>query len=132
MNLSRDQFYLVLGIAVFIVTAIILYFFTRLSILWVLAIATLVSIASDIIIVIDNERRNKAPDAKFHHRNELVGEMGTVIEDFITEQAGYTGKIEINSEKWKARCDQEPLKQGDQVRIIDRQGMTFTVVRSEE
>ena len=130
--MSRDQFYLVFGIAVFVVTAVILYFFTQLPIIWNLAIATLVSIASDIVIVIDNERRNKTPDAKFHHRNELVGETATVIENFTRDEDIFSGKIEINNEKWKASCRQEPLEQGDRVRIIDRQGMIFIVVRCEE
>lgn len=125
--MTRDNFYLVLGIAVFLVSFLVLYLFTELSIIWDLIIAFLISIASDIVIVVDNERRNTAPDAKFHHKNELVGETATVAEDFIMDNGTYTGRVEIHNEKWKARSHKGILKRDDPVRIIDRKGMIFIV-----
>lgn len=125
--MNRDKIYIVSGTVIFITTVILLLFFTDLSILSITGIVFLVSIASDIIIVIDNDRRNTAPDAKFHHRNELVGEIAHVLEEFRAENGICAGKIKIRGETWNARSGNGDLKPGDKVRIIDRAGMIFTV-----
>lgn len=127
--MNRDKLYIVSGTVVFIITFILLLFVTELSIIRITGIALLVSLASDVVIIFDNDRRNTAPDAKFHHRNELVGEIAQVLEEFRIESGSYTGKINIRGETWDARSSTRELKPGDRVRIIDRTGMTFTVER---
>ena len=126
--MSRDNIYLLLGVVIFIVAFIVLSATTDMSFLSIFAIAILVSIASDILIVFDNDRRNAAPDAKLHHRNELVGDTARVLEEFQPAASGlYTGKIEIHGEQWQASSFEPDLQCGDQVRIIDRTGMIFMV-----
>lgn len=125
--MKRDTLYLIIGIAVFLVSAVVLLISTDLSLAMVIVIAFLISIASDIVIVIDNERRNTAADAKFHHRNELVGESACVLEDFRLINDRYAGTIEIRGERWKAVSQDGELSAGDRVTVIDRTGMTFTV-----
>ena len=128
--MSRDSLYLLLGVVIFVTAFIILFVTTDLSFLSIFAIAFLLSIVSDILIVFDNDRRNAGPDAKFHHRNELVGETATVTEDFQADSGMYCGRIGIHGELWRA-CSLEPdLRIGDEVRIIDRTSMTFTVKKS--
>ena len=127
--MSRDKVYLVSGIAVFVAVFILLLLTTDWSIISITGIAFLISIVSDVTIIFDNERRNTAPDAKFHHRNELVGEIAQVLETFRAEGDVQTGKIIIRGETWRARSGDPDLTHGDQVRIIDRTGMTFTVER---
>ena len=127
--MSRDSLYLVSGITVFVTAFILLFLATDLSLARIAVIAFLISIASDAVIILDNERRNAAPDAKFHHRNELVGEFAEVLEEFRIEGDIHTGKITIRGETWRARSSVPDLKPGDPVRIIDRVGMTFTVER---
>ena len=128
--MTRDSLYIVSGIAVFITAFILLTLITDYSVLKVSGIAFLLSIASDVIIIFDNERRNNAPDAKLHHRNELVGETARVLEEFRIDDGGICrGKIKIRGETWNARSSEPDLKPGDRVRIIDRTGMTFTVER---
>jgi membrane protein implicated in regulation of membrane protease activity len=125
--MNRDTLYLIIGGVVFAVAVIVLYLATDWSPLRILIAATLLSIASDILIVFDNERRNAAPDAKFHHRNELVGKIATAIEAFQPGAAISAGIIEIHGERWRARANEPGLKSGDRVRIIDRDGMTLIV-----
>ena len=125
--MSRDKLYLVSGTAVFITSFILLLITTDLSIIRIAGIAFLISIVSDVTIIFDNERRNTAPDAKFHHRNELVGEIAQVLEEFEVEGDMQTGKIIIRGETWRARSSDPGLTRGDRVRIIDRTGMIFTV-----
>lgn len=125
--MTRENLYLVFGIIIFILSAIILMIATDLSLTRIFFIAIIISIASDILIVFDNDRRNTAADAKFHHKNELVGEFAYVLEEFKSDKNKNYGKIEINGENWNA-CSSEPnLQAGDKVRIIDRTGMTFAV-----
>ena len=125
--MSRDKIYLVSGTAVFITSFILLLITTDLSVIRIAGIAFLISIVSDVTIIFDNERRNTAPDAKFHHRNELVGEIAQVLEEFEVEGDMQTGKIIIRGETWRARSTDPGLTRGDRVRIIDRTGMIFTV-----
>ena len=125
--MSRDKIYLVSGTAVFITSFILLLITTDLSVIRIAGIAFLISIVSDVTIIFDNERRNTAPDAKFHHRNELVGEIAQVLEEFEVEGDMQTGKIIIRGETWRARSSDPGLTRGDRVRIIDRTGMIFTV-----
>ncbi|MBF8269680.1 MAG: NfeD-like C-terminal, partner-binding [Gammaproteobacteria bacterium] len=126
--MSRDNLYLLLGVVIFITAFIVLALTTELSFTVKFGIAILITIASDILIVIDNEHRNAAPDAKLHHRNELVGETAHVQEGFQPAASGlYSGKIEIHGEHWQASSFEPDLRSGDQVRIIDRTGMTFMV-----
>ena len=125
--MSRDKLYLVSGTAVFITSFILLLITTDLSVIRIAGIAFLISIVSDVTIIFDNERRNTAPDAKFHHRNELVGEIAQVLEEFEVEGDMQTGKIIIRGETWRARSTDPGLTRGDRVRIIDRTGMIFTV-----
>lgn len=125
--MTRDSLYLVSGITVFIIAFILLLLITDLSLVRIIGISFLLSVASDAIIILDNEKRNAAPDAKFHHRNELVGEIAQVQEIFRVEGDTAAGKIRIRGETWKARSDDPDLQAGDRVRIIDRVGMTFTV-----
>ena len=127
--MTRDSLYLVSGIAVFIITFILLLLITDISVTHIAAISFLASIASDVIIIIDNDRRNTAADAKFHHRNELVGEIAQVLEEFRPEGNVRSGKIIIRGETWRAKSSDPDLTPGDRVRITDRTGMTFTVKR---
>ena len=127
--INRDNIHLFTGITVFILAFILLYYFTSLTVIDIFGVALLLSIASDVTVIIDNERRNSAADAKFYHRNELVGEIACVVEEFRPGEGAHTGKIEIRGEKWRARSRDQGLTTGDQVRIIDRTGMTFTVTK---
>ena len=127
--MSRDSLYIVSGIAVFIITFILLLLMTDFTVIKIAGIAFLASIASDVIIIYDNEKRNTGPDAKLNHRNELVGEIAQVLEEFRPENSISTGKIKIRGETWNARSTDMDLKPGDPVRIIDRTGMTFTVTK---
>ena len=127
MVINRDLVYCLVGIIFFVVSAVLLYFLTELSLLEIIIIAFLVSLASDILIIIDNDIRNRAPDAKFHHRNELVGENAVVVHDFAPAGNGYHGKIRVFGESWKACSTVPGLVTGDVVLIIDRNAMMFTV-----
>ena len=51
----------------------------------------------------------------------LLGTIGVVLEDFDG-----TGRVWIHSECWQARSDR-PLKQGEPVRIIRRDGLVLSV-----
>jgi len=125
--MSRDSLYIISGIAVFITVFVLLLLMSDYSVIKICVIAFLASIASDVIIIYDNEKRNSGPDAKLHHRNELVGETARVLEEFRSENGISAGKIKIRGETWNARSSEGDLKPGDPVRIIDREGMTFTV-----
>lgn len=125
--INKETINLFTGITVFILAFILLYIFTSLTVIDIFGTALLLSIASDVIVAIDNERRNSAADAKFHHRNELVGEIACVVEGFHPGEDVHTGKIEIRGEQWQACSGDQDLTAGDRVRIIDRTGMTFTV-----
>ena len=125
--MSRDNIYVLLGIAVFVAAFVVLFLFTDLSLIMICIAAILISLVSDVLIVVDNEMRNAAPDAKFHHRNELVGEVALVVDGFRPEGDMIKGKIEVKGEKWNACSHETELNPGDQVRLIDRNEMTFTV-----
>lgn len=125
--MTRENLYVVIGIIIFIVSAVFLFIATDLSLTRVFVIAIIISITSDILIAFDNDRRNAAVDAKFHHKNELVGEFAYVLEEFKSDENENCGKIEINGEKWIASSNETGLLTGDKVRIIDRTGMTFIV-----
>lgn len=127
LPINRENFHLFTGITVFILAFILLYFFTSLTGIDIFGTALLLSVASDVIVVIENERRNSAADAKFYHRNELVGEIACVVEEFRPGDGTHIGKVEIRGERWQACSMDQDLKSGDRVTIMDRTGMTFTV-----
>jgi len=52
---------------------------------------------------------------------ELVGAVGEVLEDFAA-----TGRVRVHSEEWQARTA-SPLKQGQKIRVVAREGLTLTV-----
>jgi len=51
----------------------------------------------------------------------LIGETGDAMEDFTGE-----GKVFVSGEWWTARCG-SPLKKGDKVTVLGREGMTLLV-----
>ena len=52
---------------------------------------------------------------------ELVGSLGEALEDFTG-----TGRVRVHSEEWQARSA-SPLKQGQKVRVVGRDGLVLTV-----
>ncbi len=52
---------------------------------------------------------------------EMVGAVGEVLEDFAA-----TGRVRVHSEEWQARTS-SPLKQGQKIRVVAREGLTLTV-----
>ena len=129
---NREVLYCIVGAVVFLFSAAALYMFTDLSVLMVIITAAVMSLASDILIVLDNDLRNRAPDAKFHQRNELVGESAEVLEDFSVQGDHYHGRIEVRGETWQACSVEAGLQRGEPVMIVDRTGMMFTVSRPSQ
>ncbi len=52
---------------------------------------------------------------------ELVGATGEALEDFVG-----TGRVRVHSEEWQARTA-KPLKQGQKIRVVGRDGLVLTV-----
>ena len=55
----------------------------------------------------------------------LVGEVGSVVDDFETD-----GKIFIEGEYWNATTD-APLKAGDKARVVEVKGLSVKVVKAD-
>ncbi|MBI5419957.1 MAG: nodulation protein NfeD [Deltaproteobacteria bacterium] len=56
----------------------------------------------------------------------MIGEMGEAMEDFTGE-----GKVFVLGERWNARCG-APLRKGDKVVVVGREGMALLVTPKEE
>jgi len=54
-------------------------------------------------------------------QEELLGALGTVLEDFESE-----GRVRIHSEVWNARS-RVSLRKGEQVRVLSMQGLVLNV-----
>ena len=52
---------------------------------------------------------------------ELMGSLGEALEDFAD-----IGRVRVHSEEWQARTV-APLKQGQKIRVVSRDGLTLTV-----
>ena len=56
-----------------------------------------------------------------------LGREVTVISEF---NSGRPALVEFNGSNWQARSEGEPLRQGDRVRIVGREGLTLVVTKN--
>lgn len=117
----------IVGLSVFATAFYLGQFFLKIGTLPTLAMAAVLSLGSDILVVIGNDRLNKSKDAKLHQRNELAGEYGKVITRFKQHENYYVGRIEVRSENWSAKTSDDALREGDEVYIKDREGLVLIV-----
>ena len=88
----------------------------------------LLTAVADIFLAIANERFNKQPDAKFHQRNEPVGDDGVVVDRFTPDDTGSRGRVRVQGQTWRARCSSGVLfASGEKVKVTDRHGLTLVV-----
>lgn len=129
MNLNKNIIILltVVGLLVFATAFYFGQFVLNIGILPTITIAIVLTIGSDILTAVANDRFNKSPDAKLYQRNELVGETGKVITDFLPQEDFYVGRIEVRNESWNAKTSIDSLKEDDEVYIKDRDGMFLIV-----
>jgi membrane-bound serine protease (ClpP class) len=56
----------------------------------------------------------------------MVGATAVVVNDFETAGSGYAGHVRMHGELWSG-ISRGPLKEGDHVRIVSREGLRLYV-----
>lgn len=105
---------------------------TGLSLEYVLLLTLLAVITGDVVLALLSESVSptqvKLGPGERRSRGEQPGEVGRVIADFRHGR----GDVTIFGERWSARQEQEcvvRLEAGDNVRVLEREGLTLVVAR---
>nr|MBP7471437.1 NfeD family protein [Prevotella sp.] len=71
------------------------------------------------------QRLHKSGKERVSNADALIGRVGKVIETIEPEKSGY---VKVDGDEWKAIADiTEPIKKGENVKIISRDSIIVTV-----